>query len=213
MVKVSSRIRYDYNGKRKNIKQIYNSCKKRRGRSRYLLSVNVSVGQEQKDGHSIDAKIVCVRNRANRKDWLALICTDTSLREEEIIRIYGKRWDIEVFFKTCKSFLNLGSEYHGLSYDAITAHVALVFTRYMLMSVGKRNDEDERTLGELFYLMVDEVADITFNQSMKILMDAMIESIKAIFQATAEQIEKFTNDFINRLPDYMQKSLLASSNA
>lgn len=213
MVKVSSRIRYDYNGKRKNIKQIYNSCKKRRGRSRYLLSVNVSVGQEQKDGHSIDAKIVCVRNRANQKDWLALICTDTSLREEEIIRIYGKRWDIEVFFKTCKSFLNLGSEYHGLSYDAITAHVALVFTRYMLLSVGKRNDEDERTLGELFYLMVDEVADITFNQSMKILMDAMIESIKAIFQATAEQIEKFTNDFINRLPDYMQKSLLASSNA
>ena len=119
---------YEYNGKRRNIKQIYSSCKKRRGRSRYLLSVNVKVGQEQKDGRSIDAKIVCVRNRANRKDWLALICTDTSLSEEEIIRIYGKRWDIEVFFKTCKSFLNLGSEYHGLSYDALTAHAALVFT-------------------------------------------------------------------------------------
>ena len=43
--------------------------------------------------------------------------------------------------------------------DALTAHAALVFTRYMLMSVAKRNDEDERTLGELFYFMVDEVAD------------------------------------------------------
>ena len=211
MVKVSSRISYEYNRERKNIKQIYNSCKKRRGRSRYLLSVNVKVGQEQKDGRSVDAKIVCVRNRANRKEWLALICTDMSLSEEEIIRIYGKRWDIEVFFKTCKSFLNLGSEYHGLSYDALTAHVALVFTRYMLMSVAKRDDEDERTLGELFFFMVDEVADITFNQSMKILMDAMIESIKAIFQATVEQIEKFTTNFINRLPDYMQKPLLASN--
>lgn len=207
MVKVSSRISYEFNGERKNIKQIYNSCKKRRGRSRYLLSVNVKVGQEQKDGRSVDAKIVCVRNRANRKEWLALMCTDTSLSEEEIIRIYGKRWDIEVFFKTCKSFLNLGSEYHGLSYDALAAHVTLVFTRYMLMSVAKRDDEDERTLGELFFFMVDEVADITFNQSMKILMDAMIESIKAIFQATAEQIEKFTTNFINRLPDYMQKAV------
>ena len=49
----------------------------------------------------------------------------------------------------------------------------------MLMSVAKRNDEDERTLGELFYFMVDEVADITFNHSMKILMDAMIESLKS----------------------------------
>ena len=213
MVKISSRISYEYNGKRMNIKQIYSSCKKRRGRSRYLLSDNVKVGQEQKDGRSIDAKIVCVRNRANRKDWLALICTDTSLSEEEIIRIYGKRWDIEVFFKTCKSFLNLGSEYHGLSYDALTAHAALVFTRYMLMSVAKRNDEDERTLGELFYFMVDEVADITFNHSMKILMDAMIESLKAIFQATEEQITRFTDDFIGRLPDYMRKPLLAANNA
>ena len=62
--------------------------------------------------------------------------------------------------------LKLGSEYHRLSYDALTAHVALVFTRYMLMSVAKRNDEDIRTLGELFYFMLDEVADITFSQSM-----------------------------------------------
>lgn len=213
MVKISSRISYEYNGERKNIKQIYNSCKKRRGRSRYLLSVEVKVGQDKKDGHAVDARIVCVRNRANRKDWLALICTDMSLSEEEIIRIYGKRWDIEVFFKTCKSFLNLGSEYHGLSYDALTAHVALVFTRYMLMSVAKRNDEDERTLGELFYFIVDEVADITFNQSMKILMEAMIASIKAVFQATEEQITRFTNDFISRLPEYMQKSLLATAGA
>lgn len=213
MVKISSRISYEFNGERRNIKQIYNSCKKRRGRSRYLLSVPVRVGQDKKDGHSVDAGIVCVRNRINRKDWLALICTDMSLREEDIIRIYGKRWNIEVFFKTCKSFLNLGSEYHGLSYDALTAHVALVFTGYMLMSVAKRDDEDERTLGELFYFMVDEAADITFSQSMKILPDAMPASIRTVFQASEEQINTFMNDFISRLPEYMQKSLPADTAA
>ena len=213
MVKISSRISYEFNGERRNIKQIYNSCKKRRGRSRYLLSVPVRVGQDKKDGHSIDARIVCVRNRINRKDWLVLICTDMSLREEDIIRIYGKRWDIEVFFKTCKSFLNLGSEYHGLSYDALTAHAALVFTGYMLMSVAKRDDEDGRTLGELFYFMVDEAADITFSQSMKILLDAMLASIRTVFQASEEQINTFMNDFISRLPEYMQKSLPADTAA
>jgi IS4 transposase len=75
----------------------------------------------------VDARIVCVRNRNNRKDWLALICTDMNLDEEDIIRIYGKRWDIEIFFKTCKSILLLRKEYHGLSYDGLTAHVALAF--------------------------------------------------------------------------------------
>ena len=101
MIKKSSRIKYEYCGKQLNIKEIYSQNKKRRGRSEYLLSVDVKVGKEE----PIAAKIVCVRNKANRKDWLAFICTDTSLCEEEIIRIYGKRWQIEVFFKTCKSML------------------------------------------------------------------------------------------------------------
>lgn len=95
--------------------------------------------------------------------------------------------------------------------DALTAHVAMIFTRYMLMSVTKRDDEDERTLGELFYFMVDEVADITFSQSMKILLDAMLASVRFVFRASEEQITAFTNDFISRLPKYVQKPLLTAT--
>lgn len=103
MIKKSSRIKYSYCDEQLNIKEIYSRNRKRRGKSKYLLSVDVMVGK----GNPIPAKIVCVRNKANRKDWLAFICTDTTLSEEEIIRIYGKCWQIEVFFKTCKSMLNL----------------------------------------------------------------------------------------------------------
>uniref|UniRef100_UPI0035BF875C transposase n=1 Tax=Lactobacillus delbrueckii TaxID=1584 RepID=UPI0035BF875C len=163
-----------------------------------------------KDGAQIDARIVCVRNRSNRKDWIALICTDMTIDENEIIRIYGKRWDIEVFFKACKSFLKLGTEYHGLSHDALTAHTAFVFLRYMFMSVEKRDDEDDRTIGELFYCMVDELADITFNHSLQILVGAMFESMKEIFQPTEEQMVRFTNAFISRLPKYMQEAISPS---
>ena len=84
MIKKSSRIRYEYEGQMLSIKKIYGICKKRRGRSRYLLSVNVMVGKNQK----IPAKIVCVRNKRNKKDWIAFICTNPDLSEEEIIRIY-----------------------------------------------------------------------------------------------------------------------------
>ena len=207
MVKVSSKIKYEFEGERKNIKQIYRSCRKRRGRSRYLLSIPSQSWSQDKDDAEIDARIVCIKNRANRKDWLAIICTDMSLSEAEIIRIYGKRWDIEVFFKTCKSYLKLSKEYHGLSYDALTAHVAVVFTRYMLMSVAKRDDEDERTLGELFYYMVDELADITFSHSMQLITEAMLASVQKVFHASDEQIAEFTADFISRLPEYMQELL------
>lgn len=203
MVKKSRRIKYGYGCEQLNIKEIYSRNKKRRGRSKYLLSVDIMLGKED----PVLAKIVCVRNKANRKDWLAFVCTDPELSEEEIIRIYGKRWQIEVFFKTCKSVLNLIGECRSLSYDALTAHTAIVFTRYMLLAMEQRRNEDQRTLGELFFFLVDEMADITFSHSLCILMDAMIASLQEILKLSNEQIAAFTADFENRLPKYLQKAL------
>lgn len=207
MIKKSSRIRYEYEGQMLSIKKIYGICKKRRGRSRYLLSVNVMVGKNQK----IPAKIVCVRNKQNKKDWIAFICTNPDLSEEEIIRIYGKRWQIEVFFKTCKSYLNLIGECHSLSYDALTAHVAIVFARYMMLALEQRKDEDHRTLGEIFFFLTDELADITFGESLQIILKAMFEGIYTVFQVTEAQIDAFIDIFVDRLPNFIQNSLAKSA--
>ena len=203
MLKKSSHIYYEYEGKQLSIKKIFGICKKRRGRSKYLLSVNVMVGK----GEKIPAKIVCVRNKKNKKDWIAFICTNPELSEEEIIRIYGKRWQIEVFFKTCKSYLQLISECHSLSYDALTAHVAIVFTRYLMISMEQRRSKDDRTLGEIFYFFTDELADITFGESFQIIITAMIESISAIFQPTEEQLAMLIEMFVGQLPEYIRNSL------
>lgn len=88
MIKKTPKMFIGYNGEALSLINIYKRNKKRRGRSRYLLSVE----------KSIPARVVYVRNRNKRKEYLCLISTDTSLSEEEIIRLYGKRWDIEVFF-------------------------------------------------------------------------------------------------------------------
>lgn len=202
-IKKSSRIKYLYGGEPLNIKEIYSRNKKRRGRSRYLLSINVMVGKE----NPIPAKIVCVRNKANRKDWLAFLCTNPDLSEDEIIRLYGRRWDVEVFFKTCKSLLNLIGECHSLSYDALTAHTAIVFTRYMLLALEQRGNEDLRTLGEIFYYLVNEIADTTFAHTMQILMQAMVASMQEFLKLTEDQIASFMADFASRLPKYLQKAL------
>jgi hypothetical protein len=210
MVKRSSKRFYIFEGKSMDIKKIFATNKKRRGRSRYLLSVTVKVGQDKNGENGIDARIVCVRNRNNRKDWIAIICTDMSLSENDIIRIYGHRWDIEVFFKTCKSSLLLRKEYHGLSYDGLTAHVAMVFTRYMLLAVSKRDNEDDRTLGELFYIMISEVADITYHESMQIIVEAMLATVQEEFHIADAQVETFYAKFMSKLPESMQRLLQAA---
>ena len=202
MVKKSSKIKYGYQDGRFNIKEIYSKNRKRRGRSKYLLSINVTVGEEE-----IPAKIVCVRNKSKKKDWLAILCTDTSLAEEEIIRTYGKRWDIEVFFKSCKSYLRLVKECRSTSYDALNAHTAIVFTRYMMLSVAQRRNTDDKTLCELFFCLMDELDDITFSQSMQIIMNALMDSVMEYFHITEQELEKFTASFIQKLPKYMQEAL------
>ena len=197
---------FRYNGEDQSLISIYNKNRKRRGRSRYLLSVNVDV---VKDGESIPAKVVYVRNRNKRKEYLCLISTDTELDENEIIRIYGKRWDIEVFFKVCKSYLHLSRECRSLSYDAMTAHTAVVFTRYMMLSVENRESNDERSLGELFFFFTDEMADITWVHAMQLLLQ-MFRSLLADNIDTADgEIDKLMDAFIDALPPLLRSKLQA----
>lgn len=207
MIKAKANIRYCYDGKLLTLKEIYSSCRKRPGKSRYKLSVNVRLHTPE----DVEAKIVFLKNRNKRKEWIAIICTDTSLAEEEIQRIYGKRWDIEVFFKTCKNILGLCNEYHGLSYDALTAHIAIVFARYMLLALEKRNNEDERTIGELFYLMVDEMADISLAEATLLIAEAMFNSVKEIVSLSEKQLLNLINSFIDKLPKFFSSQLLSKT--
>ena len=94
---------------------------------------------------------------------------DTSLNNAEIVRIYGNRWSIECFFKASKSFLKLGSEFQSRSYGAMVSHTTIVFTRYIILEWLRRNQNDEKTYGNvlqsLMALFVEHIstlsADIT----------------------------------------------------
>ncbi|BEU86949.1 hypothetical protein TAMA11512_04130 [Selenomonas sp. TAMA-11512] len=132
MAKKTEKTHLLHEGVMQDVKEIYKKYQKRRGRSKYLLSVEATV---RKGDESIPLRFVFVRNRNNRKDWLVLVTTDIFLTEEEVIRIYGKRWKIDVFFKVCKSYLRLEKDCRSLSYDAMTAHVSIVFTRHMFFVV------------------------------------------------------------------------------
>jgi hypothetical protein len=156
-LKDTKTIKYLIDGKAYTLKEIYKMNKKRRGLSKYLLSVNVIIYNDSDE--ELEAKIVFVRDRNKKSKWIAIISTDLTLDEEAIIALYGKRWSIEVFFKVCKSYLKLSKEFQCISYDALTAHTALVMVRYMMLAVETRNSEDKRTMGEIFFFAYDEVLE------------------------------------------------------
>lgn len=197
MVKQSSKFHYAFQGEKLSCKEIYARCKKRRGRSRYLLSVPIEIGGGEPEATPIPAKLVFVRNRSNRKDYLVLISTDTTLTEDEIIQLYGKRWDIEVFFKTSKSVLHLTGECRSLSYDAMCAQCAIVFARYMFLAVGIRENQDLRSAGPLFCLIADELADISFAEAMEklqLFLKELLEGFDTLQQNIGPLILKLLAD-------------------
>lgn len=204
MVKKTPKMFFRYNGEDMSLTSIYNKNRKRRGRSRYLLSVMVDV---VKDGEIIPAKVVYVRNKNKRKEYLCLISTDVNLDENEIIRIYGKRWDIEVFFKVCKSYLNLSKECRALSYDAMTAHTAVIFTRYMMLSLESRESNDERSLGELFLYFSDEMADITWIEAFQLLLQMFRVLLTDNTELSDEKINELVDTFMDTIPSLLKSKL------
>lgn len=206
MVKKTPKMFFRYNGEDMSLPSIYNKNKKRRGRSKYLLSVMVDV---VKDGEVIPAKVVYVRNRNKRKEYLCIISTDISLDEEEIIRIYGKRWDIEVFFKVCKSYLHLSKECRAMSYDAMTAHTAVVFTRYMMLSLKNRESKDERSLGELFLYFSDEMSDITWIQAFQLMLQMFRTMLADNIDISDEKIDEMVDAFMDAIPTLLKSKLQA----
>ena len=205
-LKDTTKIMYLVDGKKQTLKQIYAAHKKRRGRAKYLLSVEAKLYNDKDE--TLPARIVFVRDRNNRKKWIAFACTDMALSEEEIIKLYGKRWDIEVFFKICKSYLNLSREFYGMSYDAMTAHTAVVMMRYVILAVHKRQNEDPRSLGELFFLMYDEVADMKFADVLALMLDMLHKALDGCFSLTDEQINMINDRFLTNLSGYFNDLLV-----
>ena len=187
-----------------DVMAIYRSQKKRRGRSAYLLSVEA---EAVKDGERLPVRLVYVRNKNKRSDYLVLVSTDLTLSEEEIIQTYGKRWNIEVFFKMCKSYLKLGKETRSISYDALTAHTAIIFARYMMLALEQRRNIDERSLGELFYLTIDELEDLHYLDALASLLNLLMDCAKEAEILDEKQINQLLDLFVAKLPDLWGKCL------
>lgn len=100
MVKNSNQ-RYLVGKRSLSLKELYSVATPVSGKKGILRSIRVQMSP------GIPVIILFVRHRNHKNEWLAILSTDRTLSEEEIIRIYGIRWDIETFFKCAKSLLRL----------------------------------------------------------------------------------------------------------
>ena len=189
--------RYTYNGKQYKLQELkkfvcFNGARNIFG----SLIVTTKTG--------IPVKIVFVRNRNKKSECLYILSTDTSLTDAEIVRIYGNRWSIECFFKSSKSFLKLGTEFQSHNYGAMVSHTTIVFTRYIILEWIRRNQNDQKTYGELFYMFCDDIQDMDLTNALQSLMALFVEHISSLSADITSVIKCKVSEWIGTQASFIQ---------
>ena len=127
-------------------------------------------------------KLVLVRNYKNKGKWHAIVSTDASLSAKEVVRHYKKRWSIEEGFRTLKQYLGLktsGNKAH--EFNTINACMIISTLRLLLLELNRRMNNDQRSLGQLFYVTGDRMREEPYEEA--------LISLVAIFDNMPEELE------------------------
>lgn len=198
MLKRSSKVYYRYRGRNYSIKALYQrllNSKRPAGQS-YLYS---SIVKANFQGQVFPVKIVFVAKKGVRNQYLVLASTNTNLTPQQIIQLYSRRWSIETYFKTAKQYLRLNKS-QIQSYDGQVAQITVTAMTYILLAWQERLNKDDRTLGDLFYLMNDSLPEVKF-------IEALVYLLKTLQSLGADFIDQTINQFIAYLPHNVQSGL------
>ena len=74
--------------------------------------------------------------------------------------------------------MKLGTKFQCRSYSAMVSHTTIVFVRYILLEQIRRNQNDERSYGELFYMFCEDIQDMDLTNALQSLMTLFVNIAK-----------------------------------
>lgn len=92
----------------------------------------------------------------------------------------------------------------------MTAHTAVVFTQYMMLSLESRESNDNRFLGKLFLYFTDEMSDITWIQAFQMLLQMFRTILNDNTELSDDKINELVDTFMNTLPALLKTQLQAA---
>lgn len=134
-----------------------------------------------------------------KNQYLVLASTNTKMTPQQIIQLYSRRWSIETYFKTAKQYLRLNKS-QIQNYDGQVAQITITALTYILLAWQERLNKDDRTLGDLFYLMNDALSEIRF-------IEALVYLLKTLQSQETGFIGQTINQFMAYLPQNIQSVL------
>ena len=194
MLKRSSKVYYRYRGRAYSVKALYPCLlnSRRPQMKDYQYSCIVEADYQ---GHRFPVKLVFVAKKGFKNQYLVLASTSTQLTPQE----YSRRWSIETYFKAAKQYLRLNAS-QIQSYDGQVAQITITALTYLFLAWQERQAQNDRTLGDLFYLMNAALPEIKF-------IEALVYLLKSLQTQTTDFLDHTLDQFIGYLPQNIQRVL------
>lgn len=151
--------KYIFRGKEETVKQLLDWCKRNKKikRSRTIKARYAELIVEYK-GYTMKMFF----SQFNDRSWNVLLTDNRAMTFAEAIKIYTKRWSIEVFFRETKQHLGLGKD-QSRDFDGQIASFTCVFLVYIMVSLRRRFSAYE-SMGELFWKIESEILETTLTE-------------------------------------------------
>jgi hypothetical protein len=221
---------YEYQGRSHTAKELYLKVQRRMRpitrRARYKtasLTVRLNLQtDERQPARWVEVRLVfSAPVRANQADtWVIFLCTDVTLSDQQILKVYALRWSIEVYFKEIKQHLGFLKEQSG-RYQLAYASVHLAAMRYLLLFEAMLRN-GSLTYGEIRDRESGQLQTLTYAALLWELFRALIEGaldglvrdlgrkvVRHILATIDQTVEGFLNDALQMTPDHVAVQLKA----
>ena len=215
MIKKNLKFAFVGETERHNLKYILSTLRQRNHTSDIISSVVVQTESGQK------VKLIFIRNRNNRREFITLLCSNIQLTAEKIVELYSRRWSIECCFKAAKQYLGLNSECFARDYDSICALNRISYIRFTVLEIIRRHEDDPRSHGQLFRDSCTAIRTISFIEALETLsvcfsslIDALDKAgyiVKGKLQAAYKLAEEIIEKWYDSISEFL-KNLLKPSN-
>ena len=124
------------------------------------------------------------------------------MSDEDAVRNYASRFNIEFGFFNMKHFLALESGSRARNYDSVFAHLALAYIQLILMTLLRFFNETPTSIGEIYYkttqaARVQPIADV-IRKIVIMVIELPYEMIKKNYIVKGKEKE-FTRDVLIKL--------------
>ena len=86
--------------------------------------------------------------------------------------------------------MKLVTEFQCRSYSAMVSHTTIVFTRYILLKWIRRNQNDDRSYGKLFYMFCEDIQDMDLTTALQSLMALFVNITKTFLYFAMQKCNK-----------------------